>query len=562
MVATQFRPAPRDDSLVEAKMMNKRMFCRFIPAILIFPCCVLNLIAQHEYMSNEMGMEKLGNVSFPTSCSPPSQPDLEAGVASLHSFEYATAMRHFQGALEKDSSCAIAYWGKAMSLYHELWNEPSEKDLTEGWEFVRKAEAATETSAREREYIQAMATFYKPGKQTAEDRATGYSAAMEKLHADYPSDEEATVFYALSLLASQPPDDVSLQHAKKAVQLLNTVLAVDPDHPGVAHYLIHACDNPAMAQDGLAAARRYAAIAPSSPHALHMPSHIFTRLGLWQDDIASNLAAVKAAEQAPSGTEAKLHPMDFLEYAYLQTGQDDKARAVEQEALATKNQGFTRGLEQYYYYAQAHFPALLALETKDWKAAESLQPPLGAEPGVQVITYWAQAIGASRAGDVVAASLAVEHLDQATLAEKKRHPGSPEPPVDTDKNEAHAWLAFAKQDYPAASKLLQPVIQFQDQVGKGEVELPAREMYADMLLLSNRPTEALDEYRLSLKSDPSRFNALYGAARAAESIHQDSIAATYYKQLLDNCNDADASELPEIKHAKEFVTQSARASLR
>jgi hypothetical protein len=513
----------------------------------------------HEHDAGGMTLEKLGKISFPTSCSDGVQREIQAAIAALHSFEYDTAMRHFQGVLQRDSGCAVAYWGKAMSLYHELWNSPSEKDLTEGWAFVQRAEASGETSPREQEYIRAMAVFYKPGNESVEDRATAYSAAMGKLHADHPADEEATVFYALSLLSSQPPDDTSLQNAKKAVDLLNGVLAVDPDHPGVAHYLIHACDNPAMAQDGLAAARRYAGIAPSSPHALHMPSHIFARLGLWQDDISSNLAAVSAAEQGPSGTEARLHPMDFLEYAYLQTGQDDKARAIESEALATKNAGFTRGLESYYYYTQAHFPALLALETKDWKAAESLPPPTGAEPNVHVITYWAQAVGAGRAGHVAAASVAVQNLDQATEADKKRHPNSPEPPVNTDKNEAHAWLAFAEKDYPAAFQLLQQVIQFQDQVGKGEVELPAREMYADMLIASNHPAEALEQYRLSLKSDPNRFNGLYGAARAAELIHQDNIAAGYYKQLLNNCVGT-ASELPELKHAEEFVTQAAKSN--
>jgi len=521
-------------------------------------CCSRVFGQHHEHDASGMAPERLGKVSFPTSCSDGVQPEIQAAIASLHSFEYDTAMRHFEGVLQRDSGCGIAYWGKAMSLYHQLWNSPSEKDLTEGWAFVQRAEASGETSPREQEYIRAMAVFYKPGKESVEDRATAYSAAMGNLHADYPADEEATVFYALSLLSSQPPNDTSLQNAKKAVDLLNGVLAVDPDHPGVAHYLIHACDNPAMAQDGLAAARRYAGIAPSSPHALHMPSHIFARLGLWQDDISSNLAAVSAAEQGPSGTEARLHPLDFLEYAYLQTGQDDKARAIESEALATKNAGFTRGLESYYYYTRAHFPALLVLETKDWKTAESLHPPTGAEPNVEVITYWAQAVGAGHAGDVAAASLAVEHLDQAIEANKKLHPNSQEPPVHTDKNEAHAWLAFAEKDYPSAFQLLEPVIKFQDEVGKGEVELPAREMYADMLIASNHPAEALEQYRLSLKSDPNRFNGLYGAARAAELRHQDNIAASYYQQLLDNCAGT-GSERPELKHAKEFVTQVVKS---
>lgn len=466
-------------------------------------------------------------------------------------------MRHFNDVLQQDPNCAIAHWGEAMALYHQLWNIPWEKDLAEGWQFVQKAQSASEQSLRERQYIQAMAVFYKPGKQSAEDRATAYSQAMGKLHEDYPSDEEATVFYALSLLAAEPPSDTSLQYAKKAVGLLNGVLATDPEHPGVAHYLIHACDNPVMAQEGLEAAKRYAMIAPSSPHALHMPSHIFARLGLWQEDISSNLAAVASALHGPSGTEARLHPMDFLEYAYLQMGQDDKGRAIEAQALALRNEGFTRGLEPYYFYVQAHFPALLALETKDWKAAESLQPIAGANPRIRAITYWAQAIGAGRLGDVAAVGVAVHNLDEALEADKKSHPDSPGPPVDTNKNEAHAWLAFAEKDSAAAFELIKPVIQFQDEVGKGEVELPAREMYADMLLELNRPKEALEQYRLSLKSDPNRFNGLYGAGRSAELANQKTLAVTYYKRLLDNCDLSIESDRPELQHAKRFVAETA-----
>ena len=512
---------------------------------------------QHEHEAHDMSSEKLGNVSFPTSCSSKLQSEFETGVASLHSFEYGKAMRHFNDVLQQDPNCAIAHWGEAMALYHQLWNIPSEKDLAEGWQFVQKAQSASEQSLREREYIQAMAVFYKPGKQSAEDRATAYSQAMGKLHEDYPSDEEATVFYALSLLAAEPPSDTSLQYAKKAVGLLNGVLATDPEHPGVAHYLIHACDNPVMAQEGLEAAKRYAMIAPSSPHALHMPSHIFARLGLWQEDISSNLAAVASALHGPSGTEARLHPMDFLEYAYLQMGQDDKGRAIEAQALALRNEGFTRGLEPYYFYVQAHFPALLALETKDWKAAESLQPIAGANPRVRAITYWAQAVGAGRLGDVAAVGVAVHNLDEALEADKKSHPDSPGPPVDTNKNEAHAWLAFAEKDSAAAFELIKPVIQFQDEVGKGEVELPAREMYADMLLELNRPKEALEQYRLSLKSDPNRFNGLYGAGRSAELANQKTLAVTYYKRLLDNCDLSIESDRPELQHAKRFVAETA-----
>jgi hypothetical protein len=529
-----------------------------------FPCLLFLFVSfiaavgqQHEHEPHTMSSERLGKVLFPTSCSSQVQSEFEIGVASLHSFEYDKAMQHFKDVLRRDPNCAMAYWGEAMSVYHQLWNIPSEKDLVEGAQFVQQAQAGSKTSPREKEYIEAMEIFYKPGNQSADERAEAYSKAMERLHEDYRSDEEATVFYALSLLAAEPPTDTSLQYAKKAVQLLNGVLANDPEHPGIAHYLIHACDNPNMAQEGLPAARRYARIAPSSPHALHMPSHIFARLGLWQDDISSNLASVAAAEHTLSGTEARLHPMDFLEYAYLQSGQDEKARAIEAAAVAVRDEGFTRGLEPYYFYVQVHFPALLALETKDWKAAESLQPIAGAKPRIQAVTYWAQAVGAGHLGDVAVARVAVHNLEEALEADKKSHPDSPVPPVDTNKNEAHAWLAFAEKDRAAAFALMKPVIEFQDQMGKGEVELPAREMYADMLLELNRPADALEQYRLSLKSDPNRFSGLYGAGRSAELTNQQALAATYYKQLLDNCYQGTGSDRPELQHAKKFVALSA-----
>jgi tetratricopeptide (TPR) repeat protein len=533
----------------------------FLCLLFIFVSPIAGFAQQHEHEPHAMPSVKLGKISFPTSCSSRAQPDVETGVASLHSFEYDNAMRYFEKVLQHDPNCSIAYWGEAMSLYHQLWNVPSEKDLAEGWQFVQKARAGAKTSRRERDYVEAMEIFYKPGKRSAVERTEAYSKRMERLHEDYPSDEEATVFYALSLLAAEPPNDTSLQYTKKAVGLLNGVLRNDPEHPGVAHYLIHACDNPNMANEGLPAARRYAKIAPSSPHALHMPSHIFARLGLWQDDISSNLASVAAAEHLRSGTEARLHPMDFLEYAYLQTGQDEKARAIEAEAVAIRNEGFTRGLEPYYFYVQAHFPALLALETKDWKAAESLQPIAGAEPRVKAITYWAQAVGAGYLRDVAAARVAVHNIDNALETDKKNHPDSPVPPVDTNKNEARAWLAFAEKDIAAAFELIKPVIQFQDQIGKGEVELPAREMYADMLLELNRPAEALEQYRLSLQSDPNRFNGLYGAGRSAELTHQEALAATYYKQLLDNCDQGTGSDRSELQHAKKFVAEAASAMI-
>lgn len=541
--------------------MLSRIFKLALAALLLLVSAARIRAQQHDEHPGEP-TERLGKVSFPTSCSAQAQTQFELGLKLLYSFEYDQASTQFVDAEKKDPACAIAYWGQAMSLYHQLWDPPSEGALAEGWKLVQTAEAATESSPREQGYIEAAAAYYKPGKQTPDERAAAYSNAMERLHAAYPSDEEATVLYALSLLGSEPLTDTSLEYKKRAVTILNGVLEQNPDHPGVTHYLIHACDNPSMAPEGLAAARRYAAIAPSSPHALHMPSHIFARLGLWQDDIASNLAAVAAAEHGSFGPAARLHPMDFLEYAYLQIGQDEKARAIETAAVTVKNEGFEAGLEGYYFYAQAHFPALLALETKNWKAAESLTPTPNAEPGFQAITYWAQAVGAGHLGDLPAARTAVHNLDAALAASRKLHPEQQSPPVDTDANEAHAWLAFAEKDSAAAFKLMQPVIQYQDAVGKGEVELPAREMYADMLLEMDRPAKALEEYRLSLKSDPNRFNGLYGAGRAAELSHDAVAARAHYEQLLENCNQGTGSDRPELAHARSVMAEAVDAQVR
>jgi tetratricopeptide (TPR) repeat protein len=519
-------------------------------------------LAQHEHHGGTgtgAPPANFGEIHFQTSCSPQAQTGFQLGVAELHSFEYGTAEAQFHKVQQQDPGCAIAYWGEAMTLYHPLWNNPSKQDLKDGWALVQKGEAAKEKSPREGEYLDAMAAFYKPGEQVTEDRANAYSAAMEKLHDAHPEDEEAAIFYALSLLGSESPSDTSLSHSKKAVAILNQVLAKDPDHPGVTHYIIHACDNPKMAPEALAAARQYARIAPGSAHAVHMPSHIFARLGLWQESISSNLAAIEVAKKGGEATEYQLHPMDFLMYAYLQTGQDDKARAVENEAVAMTNTGYGHGRENYYYYVQAHFPAMLAVETKDWKTAESLQPTAGAKPGMREMTYWAQALGAGHLKDVAAAKQAVENLQKMVEEDEKENPSKEKRPVDTDLNEGKAWLAFAQGKNEEAFAFLKPVIERQDAVGKGEVELPAREMYADMLLELNRPKEALEQYRLSLKSDPNRFNGLYGAGRAAELAGQRDDAIGYYKQLLANCEGVAGSDRAELAHARQLVNEVATA---
>lgn len=510
---------------------------------------------QHNESAASTANMQLGHVSFPISCVPGLQPSFERGIALLHSFWYDAAEKQFGEIAEKDHACAIAYWGEAFSLYRQLWFRPDEPVLKRGLAFIRQAEAASAKTQRERDYIEALAAFYS-NYETKDHptRAAAFSHAMEKIYLRYPDDHEAAVFYALSLLSSQPDDDPDLAYPKKAVAILNSVLEKDPDHPGVAHYLIHACDNPQMAPLGLAAARHYAAIAPASAHALHMPSHIFARLGFWQEDIQSNLASVAAVDHPsgpPVGAEHSLHAMDFLEYAYLQIGDDEKAQAIVTKALAVRQDQLDPGFGDYLGYVHSHFPAIFALETRQWKSAEALEVPPTAEPVNQAITYWARAVAAGHLLDAPAASAAVAQFDAMLDAVKKGpHPFAAKG-MSTARDEAGAWLAFAEGKPDDAVALLRSLAEKQDRDGKGEVESPAREMLADILLDDGHPQDALAEYEKSLKTDPNRFDTLDGAARAADESHQPGKAAAYYTRLLKNCEGAANSLRPELARARE-----------
>jgi tetratricopeptide (TPR) repeat protein len=450
----------------------------------------------------------------------------------------------------------MAYWGQAMSLYHQLWSRPTDADLKSGHELMQKAQTIKAKTQRERDYIDALAVFYRdPGKTDYDHRAPGYASAMQRVYKKYPRDHEAAAFYALSLLASGT-DETEVANEKKAITILNKLFEQNPEHPGVAHYLIHACDNPQFAQEGLAAARRYAGIAPSSPHALHMPSHIFARLGLWQDDIQSNLAALAAAEQQATTMHLhmmhnRIHSMDFLEYAYLQIGDDAGAKGILDELATIKPEDVEQEFRSYFNEMRALFPAQYALETRQWKDALAFQPPAGIEPYSSADTYWAQAVAAGHLHDAPAAQKAVAQFDAMVEATRKSNKSYIADNMTTDRDEAHAWLAFAEGKNDEALNLLRSVAKKQDEVGKREVEIPAREMLADMLLELGRADEALAEYEKSLHTDPNRFNGLYGAAQAAQAAHQPQKAAAFYAQLLKNCGDH--SDRPELAKAKELV---------
>jgi tetratricopeptide (TPR) repeat protein len=393
-------------------------------------------------------------------------------------------------------------------------------------------------------------------------RVTAYSNDMGKLYQQYPNDLEVGAFYSLSLLAAEPPSDKSHEARKKAVAVLNPLFLRQPDHPGLAHYIIHACDSPDMAPLGLDAARRYAAIASSSAHAVHMPSHIFARLGLWQEDIDANLKSVAMAhpssEMYMHGHE--LHAMHFLIYAYLQTGQDDAAKRElddsKQIIASAPKTGDDTGMLEYFGFASAHFPAIYALEMRHWSDLAALEPAADATPELQRITYWARTIGTAQQGDAEATRNNAQKFDAAEEATRKTKDAYVLDGPDFPRGEVHAWLAFAEKRNDDALHQMREVADLQDKVGKREVDIPAREMLADMLVMLNRPQEALAEYQSALKTDPNRFNGLAGAARAAELAHQPEKANSYYAQLLKNCNDGKSSGRPELARAKTIVSKN------
>ena len=546
-------------------MFSAKLFFRFLLGVcLLFGLPALAIDDQMP-MHHQDPNEQLGKVSFPVSCLPDTQKAFERGVALMHSFAYEEAEAQFVEISKSDPSCAMAHWGVAISLFHSIWDHPQPETLKRGHDEMVIAQKLGAKTPREQGYIAALALFYDDPPSTEYlKRATAYSMAMGKLYQQNPSDVEAGAFYALSLLAAAPPGDLSLANKKKAVAVLMPLFQRQPDHPGMAHYIIHACDSPEMASTGLPAARSYADIASSSAHAVHMPSHIFARLGLWQEDIQANLKSValtqKSSEMYMGGHE--LHAMHFLLYAYLQTGQDAKAKQIveqsEQIIAAASKSGSNTGMMEYYDFAAAHFPALYDLEMHHWAEAAARQPAAGAPAHDQMITYWARTIGSARAGDVEATRANAKKYDEAEEAVRKSKYAYRLDGPDFMRGEVQAWLAFAEKKNDEALKQMRQVADQQDQVGKAEVDIPAREMLADMLLQLNQPALALLEYEKSMKIDPNRFNELAGAAQAADLAHQPKKANYYYAKLLKNCDDGKNSERPELQRAKVELAKNGQ----
>ena len=518
-----------------------------------------------------------GRVSFPISCSAPAQEAFDRGVAWLHSFEYQQAESAFLASAAADPSCAMSHWGAAMTQYHPLWAPPTAAEFEKGRAALARAQALGGGSARERGYIAALATFFDGGGASHRDRTFAYEAAMQRLHADQPDDPEAAIFYALALIASGAADsDGGFDRERRAAQILQAALARQPDHPGIAHYLIHGYDYPPLAHLAVDAARRYSGIAPASAHAQHMPSHIFIRLGHWDDAIRSNRAAEAAARafahrQGEAGAwEQQLHAMDYLAYAYLQQGQDGLARGVAHEMAAVQR---VFPVSPTGAYALSAVPARYALERRQWRDAASLALPanvLSALPWAQfpwgeANIRFARAVGAARSGAAEAARREIAELDRIRTALVGASGYDWGTQVEIQRGIAAAWTEQAVGQGAEALRLMRAAADLDDATEKHPVTpgaiLPAREQLGELLLEQRRPAEALAAFRATLERAPRRFNSVYGAAKAARAGGDPAQARTYYRELVAlGCNGDGAR--PELAEARRFLGQAGRCAPR
>jgi tetratricopeptide (TPR) repeat protein len=452
-----------------------------------------------------------------------------------------------------------------MSQWHQLWNHPDETAFAQGESELKKAKSLHSTP-RERGYIDALDVFYSHPKRPYAKRALAYSKAMEKVSHRNPDDHEAAAFYALSLLAAEPDHDKTNAFRQKAAAVLEKLFAEEPAHPGVAHYLIHTYDKPNMAEKGLPAARKYARLAPAAPHALHMPAHIFARLGLWQDDIDSNIASIAATQKQAAmlmgGEGHQFHAMDFLVYAYLQTGREEEAQKIinEVRAMPPMKDMYGMGFDPRLFALSA-YPASYALELHDWKTAAQLAPIEGANDIMHSVTYMARAIGAGHSGNGQQVKEEIAKLEEIRqkIESKKKGDQNEYEGVNDELVVAKGWLEFTQGNVDNAVKLLRTIADKQQGEAESSQGIPTHEMIADMLLRAKRPEQALAEYEITLKANPGRFNALYGAALASAALGRNDKAHEYYGQIVKNCAES-KSNRAELKHAREEAERLARAS--
>jgi tetratricopeptide (TPR) repeat protein len=507
-------------------------------------------------LSQEETDQRLGTVHFDTSCNETAQRRFDRGMRYQHSFWYRESKEIFEEVLKADPECGIAYWGIAMSMLNNPHNPPPPANLPLGLAAIQKAKAVGAKTQRERDFIDALLVFYTDyDKVPHPARVQAYLKAIEAVAQRYPQDDEAQLFYGITLNVAASPNDKTYSNQLKGAAILETIFARQPFHPGVAHYLIHLYDTPALAEKGIGAAKRYSEIAPGAPHAQHMPSHIFTRVGYWKESIALNTVSARVAKADKEPID-QLHAMDYLVYAHLQLGQDAKAREVvdEMKAVAGVNPTAFAGL-----YALAASPARYAIERGDWKGAADLQPPPTPLAHVLAMTHFARALGAARTGNPQAAKAEIAKL--AELRDKLREAKDAywAEQVDIQGQVATAWMLHAEGKFDDALKAMSAAADAEDKTEKHPVTPgvpePARELYGVMLLERGMAPEALAAFEATIKKEPNRFNAFAGAAKAAERLGDKAKAKDYFQKLTALASNADTVR-PDLGVAREYLARN------
>ena len=511
---------------------------------------------------------QLGEVHFVTSCSEPAQADFDFAVTLLHSFDFGRAIQGFNAVLEQDATCAMAYWGIALSAWSNPF-APGAKDASQlqlGRQSAERGKQLGAKTERERAYLAAVGKLYGDYESRPQHaRLLDYRDAMREVAAQYPDDQEAQIFYALALVVAEDPADKTYADRFKAGAILERLFAEQPTHPGLAHYIIHAYDVPGLCSRALVAARSYAEIAPDAPHALHMPSHTFTRLGYWQESIDSNIAAAAAARRQGQTAE-ELHASDYEAYAYLQTGQDQAASRIVASLpeiaarFDPKALLIGAGPPSAGYFALAAIPARYALERQDWRRAEQLALRETPFPFADAITWFARGLGAARLRHAVAANNAATALTQIQQRLSKANELYWAQQVEIQATAVSAWSALAAGRNREALRQMESAVTMEDATEKSALTpgplSPARELLGEMLLKMNRPAEALVQFEATLQKEPRRFRSLYGAAHAARLSGSGDLSEKYFGELLAVCAHSDSPGRPEIREAREALAKN------
>jgi len=532
-------------------------------------------LASIDFLRGELllcGDGQFGELKFSLSCNYETRATFDLAVALLHSFQYSEAEKAFVKVIDADPNCPMAYWGVAMSIYHAAWFPPTEKDLIKGSKIMKVAKELA-MDDKQRDYINAIDAFYTDWESIDHNtRAKRFEKKMEQIYIKYPEDIEAAIFYSLALFSTRDRVGKDYKNERKAGKILESLIIDNPNHPGIYHYIIHNYDNPVLAPKALETARRYAKIAPSSSHAQHMPSHIFTRLGIWEESIESNLLSI---ESSRCYTEAaalngsyfeELHAMDYLVYAYLQKG--DNLNAEKQYNLIKNLKSFYPAAIDGAIHPITAIPARLALENRNWEQAANLELQeidLNWEefPWQKAIYHFAKALGASQIKDFDTAEQQIEvlkKLHQNLIAQNDRSKAIEIKQVEIQIKTSQAWLSFKRNDLKNGLLLMQEAVEIEKVTSYHPITpgyvLPAIELLGDMLLELNKPEEALVAYEQNLKVHPRRFNGIYGAAIAAKQLGDNEKATLYFEQLLELTGNIN-SERPEIKEARKFIAQEA-----